>query len=52
MDLECGIALQDALAGSRELSNSHEQHPTRLSLILSVATPQAAQLPGMGKKGL
>jgi hypothetical protein len=27
----CGGALQDALAGSREPSNSHELHPTRLS---------------------
>jgi hypothetical protein len=27
-------------------------HPTRLSLSTSGATPQAAQAPGMGKKGL
>jgi hypothetical protein len=26
-------------------------HPTRLSLSTSGATPQAAQAPGMGKKG-
>jgi hypothetical protein len=42
----------DPLAGSRERSNSHELsmlHPTRLSLLTSGATPQAAPPPEMGK---
>jgi hypothetical protein len=40
------------LEGSREPSNSHELHPTRLSLSTSGATPQAAPTPGMGKEFL
>ena len=45
----------DTLAGSRERSNSHELsmlHPTRLSLSMSGATPQAAQLPAVLKTSL